>query len=136
MTEERVKQIEERLRLRKELSTKENIIKKFQEKQEVVDDHCTWEVRHETITGLVEFVNPNKELAPCFDSRYYSLNECYVNPKDNELHVSPMSIGGVLFGPYPDKRQLKEYNDSVCQEGGKIKCIHLADGSVVLPANN
>ena len=94
----------------------------------VINDHTDEE---EQITGLVEFNNPEKGLACCFDARYYSLNACTI--EDGRLHCSQMSIGCVLWGAYPDGDQLKKYNDSQLFESGKIKCIYRPDGSVVFP---
>ena len=106
------------------------LVKKMQENPVVIDNHSN---KPERLTGLVEFNNPYKGLACCFNAAYYSLNECYLK-NDTELHCSQMSIGGVLWGAYPDAEQLKEYNESCCQEGGKIKCLYRPDGTIVYPA--
>ena len=95
----------------------------------VINDHTK---KPEAITGLVEFV-ADKGLACMFDSMYYSLNLCYKDEKDDILHCSQMSIGGVLWG-IPDSKQLKEYNDSQIFNSGKIKCCHMLDGTTVYPA--
>lgn len=87
----------------------------------------------EEISGLVEFANPEKGLACCFNTKYYSLNACKQD-KLSRLHCTTISIGGVLWGAYPDSEQLKRYNDDCLFEGGKIKCVHMADGTKVYPA--
>jgi hypothetical protein len=94
----------------------------------VVNNHTGEE---EEITGLVEFVNPEKGLACCFNARYYSLNACVI--QDSKLHCSTMAIGGVLWGAYPDSEQLTKYNNDQLFDGGKIKCIYRPDGSIVYP---
>lgn len=104
----------------------EMIIKMMEENPVVIDDHTNMQ---EKLTGLVEFRNPDKGLACCVDALYYSLNACLV--KDEKLHCSEASIGGVLWGEDPE--QLKEYNNSCIFEGGKIKCIHRPDGSKIYP---
>lgn len=109
----------------------EELVRKMQENPVVINNHTNEET---ALTGLVEFVNPDKGLACCCDAVYYSLNLCYIDDKDGKLHCSQMSIGGVLKGAQPDSRQLKEYNESVISDGGKIKCIHLPDGNKVYPA--
>lgn len=114
----------------KERFDKENIIKMFQENQTVIDNHNDESI---TLTGLVEFKNPTRPLAGCMDARYYSLNEIYIESADKKLHLSQCSVGGVLWGAYPDEKQLKKYNDDTIQDGGKIVCIHLADGTKVYP---
>lgn len=96
----------------------------------IINDHTD---KPQAITGLVEFV-ADKGLACMFDSMYYSLNLCYKDDGDGKLHCSQMSIGGVLWGGYPDAKQLKEYNEGCCQEGGKIVCCHMADGTTIYPA--
>lgn len=112
-------------------NSKETIIKMMEENPVVIDNHTGNE---EAITGLVEFVNDSKLLACCFDAKYYSLNACMVDD-DDKLHCSMFSIGGVLWGAYPDDKQLKEYNAACLFESSKIKCIHRPDGSKVYPAN-
>ena len=97
----------------------------------VINNHTN---QPEEITGLVEFVDPEKGLACCFDARYYSLNACVI--EDGVLHCSQMSIGGVLWGAYPDEEQLQKYNDGCIFESGKIKCIHRPDGTKVYPKNS
>ena len=111
-------------------TNKETLIKMMEENPVVIDGHTK---KSETITGLVEFVNPDKQLACCWDARYYSLNACTLN-KENKLYCSTCSIGGVLFGAYPDAEALKTYNEGCLFEGGKIKCIHRPDGTKVYPA--
>ena len=101
----------------------------MEENPVVINDH-TNEV--EQLTGLVEFVDIKKHLACCFYARCYSLNACTLN--DDKLHCSTSSIGGVLWGAYPDAEQIKAYNDSCLFESGKIKCIHRPDGTKVYPA--
>ena len=96
----------------------------------VINDHTK---KPEAITGVVEFV-ADKGLACMFDARYYSLNLCYRDEDDDKLHCSQMSIGGVLWGGRPDAEQLKKYNEGCCQEGGKIVCCHMADGTTIYPA--
>lgn len=103
------------------------MIKMMEMNPVVIDDHTG---KEEKLTGLVEFNNPNKGLACCFDARYYSLNLCTLE-EDRKLHCSQLSIGGVLWGGYPDVEQINEYNDSCPQDGGKIKCIHKPDGTKV-----
>ena len=105
------------------------LISRMQENPEVINNHTN---KPESITGLVGFSSPNKGLACCFDARYYSLNECYIH--NNELHCSTMSIGGVLFGPYPDEEDIQKYNESCIFESARIKCIHRPDGTKVYPA--
>lgn len=112
-------------------NSKEMIIKMIEENPIVIDNHNG---KEETITGLVEFANPNKLLACCFDTSYYSLNACMISD-DNKLHCSMFSVGGVLWGAYPDAKQLKEYNAACLLESAKIKCIHRPDGTKVYPVN-
>lgn len=112
---------------KEELNAKK--IKMMEENPVVINDHTN---AIEQLTGLVEFVSPDKHLACCFDSRYYSLNACTL--EDDKLHCSMVSIGGVLFGAYPDEKQLKTYNDYCLFESRKIKCIHRPDGTKVYPA--
>lgn len=82
------------------------------------------------IIGLVEFNNPYKGLACCFDSYHYELNECAL--VNNVLHCSEITIGGVLHG-IPDTEQLRRYNEDCFVHGEKIKCIHLTDGTTIYP---
>lgn len=89
--------------------------------------------KSERIIGLVEFNTPNKGLACMFNSRYYSLNLCYIDEDDNKLHCSQMSIGGVLWRDKDLAQQIKEYNNDVVF-GSKIVCCHMADGATVYPA--
>ena len=115
---------EERLQ---ELKTKK--IKAMLANPVVINNHTG---REENITGLVEFVNPEKGIACCFDARYYSLNACLL--KEDGLHCSTVSIAGVLQGAYPDADQLAKYNDEhQLFPGDRIKCIYRPDGSVVFP---
>ena len=109
---------------------KEKLIKMMEQNPVVINNHT---YKEEVITGLVEFVNPDKNLACCFDARYYSLNACLIDDEER-LHCSTSSIGGVLRGPYPDAEQLKNYNDSCILNSFKIKCIHRPDGIKVYPA--
>lgn len=111
--------------------TNEELVAKMQENPEVVDNHDGDKL---ILTGLVEFNNECKGLACMVNALYYSLNDCYFDEDDNSLHLSTCSIGGVLWGGYPDAEQLKKYNESCCQEGGKIKCCHMADGTKIYPA--
>lgn len=90
--------------------------------------------RRRFITGLVEFNNPNKGLACCFDSEWYPLYACIIG-RDNKLHCSMFTIGEFLSGPYPDEYQLKMYNDNCIVDNCKIKCIHRPDGTKVYPIN-
>ena len=110
--------------------TKETKIIMMEENPVVINNHTGVE---ETITGLVEFNNSNKDLACCFNSRYYSLNACILDD-DDMLHCSTFSIGGVLWGAYPNAQQLKEYNKNCLFDSWKIKCIHRPDGTKVYPA--
>lgn len=110
---------------------KNEIIKRMEQNPVVIDDHNNQPAE---ITGLVEFVNDEKDLACCFDSRYYSLNPCKLRTDTGELHCSMYSIGGVLMGPYPNEEDLKRYNDSCVLNSFKIKCIHRPDGTKVYPA--
>ena len=114
------------------LTKMQMLIKVMQKNPVVINDHTN---EPEDITGLIEFNNPDKGLACCFDSRYYSLNECYLK-NNNELHCSTWSIGGVLFGAEPDEMQLRNYNSNCVFDGGKIKCIHRPDGTKVYPAES
>ena len=98
----------------------------------IINDHTN---ELEEITGLVEFNNPNKDLACCFKAQYYSLNACEINI-NGQLHCSEISIGGILWGAYPDSEQLKKYNDNCVLNSFKIKCIHRPDGTKVYPAND
>ena len=107
----------------------EKLISKMIANPVVIDNHTGNE---KTITGLVEFV-ADKGLACMFDARYYSLNQCYAD-KEGKLHCSTGSIGGVLWGGYPDAEQLKKYNDSQIFDDGKIVCCHMADGTKIYPA--
>ena len=109
-------------------NNKEKKIAAMQLNPVVINNHTN---KPEIITGLVEFVDPEKNLACCFNARYYSLNACVI--QDGVLHCSQMSIGGVLWGAYPDAKQLKKYNDGCIFESGKIKCIHRPDGTKVYP---
>lgn len=109
---------------------KEKIIKAMEEKPVVINGHTN---KEEAITGLVEFVNPDKDLACCVDARYYSLNACYLN-KDGKLYCSTYSIGGVLWGGYVDSEALRDYNAACLFESGKIKCVHRPDGTKIYPA--
>jgi hypothetical protein len=106
------------------------IVKTMETNPVVIDNHTN---KEEAITGLVEFNNSDNGLACCFDARYYSLNRCYID-NDEKLHCSTWSIGGVLWGPYPDAEALKEYNESCIYDSAKIKCIHRPDGTKVYPA--
>lgn len=110
--------------------TNTQIIKMMQENPVVIDNHTD---KEEQITGLVEFKNPEMNLACCFDSMYYSLNSCYIG-RDGKLHCSQSSIGGVLWGANPNSEQLKNYNNSCFFEYQKIQCIHKPDGTMIFPA--
>ena len=111
----------------------EAIINKMYENAEVIDNHTN---KPEKIVGLVEFNNEDKGLGCMFDALYYSINQCYIDEDDNNLHCSTMSIGGVLWrGDAEDlAKQLKQYNDSQLFDGGRIACLHMADGSTIYPA--
>ena len=70
---------------------------------------------------------------------FYGRNEDVlsdIDEDDDNLHCSTMSIGGVLWrGDAEDlPKQLKQYNNSQLFEGGRIKCLHMADGSTIYPA--
>ena len=82
--------------------SKEIIIKMMEENPVVIDNHTG---KERPITGLVEFVNPDKLLACCFDVKYYSLNPCILD-EDNKLHCVEYSIGGDLWSSYPTEEQL------------------------------
>ena len=111
--------------------SKEIIIKMMEENPVVIDNHTG---KERPITGLVEFVNPDKLLACCFDVKYYSLNPCILD-EDNKLHCVEYSIGGDLWSSYPTEEQLRDYN-SICEfDSQKIKCIHRPDGTKVYPAS-
>jgi hypothetical protein len=112
-------------------NNKQKKIKAMEANPVVIDNHTD---KPEIITGLVEFVDPEKGLACCFNARYYSLNACVI--QDGVLHCSMASIGGVLWGAYPDEEQLQKYNDGCIFESGKIKCIHRPDGTKVYPKNS
>jgi hypothetical protein len=101
-------------------------VKMMLENPIVINDHNG---KEEGIIGLVEFNNPDKGLACCFYARYYSLNACELR-KDNKLHCSTYSIGGVLWGK-PTEEQIKKYNESVLLDSAKIKKIYLADGAIL-----
>ena len=117
--------------MKKRSMDKETVLKTMARDRGVIMDDHTSEL--ELITGVVEFV-ADKGLACMFDARYYSLNLCYRDEDDDKLHCSQMSIGGVLWGGYPDAEQLKKYNEGCCQESGKIVCCHMADGTTIYPA--
>ena len=110
----------------------ETIINKMYENPEVIDNHTN---KPEKIVGLVEFNNEEKGLGCMFDTYYYCINQCYIGD-DNNLHCSTMSIGGVLWNGDAENlaKQLKRYNNEYLFEGGKIKCLHMADGSTIYPA--
>lgn len=82
------------------------------------------------IAGLIEFNNPYRGLACCFDTYHYELNECVIT--NNVLHCSDICIGRVLHG-IPDTEQIKRYNEDCLSHGEKIKCIHLPNGDVIMP---
>ena len=111
----------------------EMLVNKMQSAGMVINNHTN---KPEKIIGLVEFNNEDKGLGCMFDTTYYSINQCYLDEDDNNLHCSTMSIGGVLWrGDSEDlAKQLKQYNASQIFEGGKIKCLHMADGSTIYPA--
>jgi len=105
------------------------IINSMRSNNVVIDSHDGSEM---PIVGLVEFNNQSKGLAACLDARYYSLNAIYLNDNDERLHLSQMSIGGVLWG-VPTSEKLKKYNDDAIFDGGKIKVVHMADGREIYP---
>ena len=110
-------------------TSKEMIIKAMEQNPVLINNHTDEE---EGFIGLVEFNNEYKGLGGCFNARYFCINEVYINEKDEKLHLSEMSIGGNLFGITSE--DIDRYNESVIQEGGKIKCIHLPNGSKVYPS--
>ena len=110
-------------------SEKALVIRAMEEHNVLIDNHTN---DFETLIGLVEFVNEYKPLAGCFNARHFCLNEVYLN-EIGILHLSQMSIGGVLYGI--ESKDIDKYNKTVCQEGGKIKCIHLPDGTKVYPSS-
>lgn len=82
------------------------------------------------IIGLIEFDNPYKGLACCFNTESYLLNECVI--VNNVLHCSDIIIGRELHG-IPDVDQLKKYNEDCLSRSERIKCIHRPDGTVIMP---
>ena len=116
----------------KEMKTRnEKLINLMRKNNGVIIDNHTGE--KETIVGLVEFEDPTKGLACMFNARYYSLNAALV--RNDEIHCSQASIGGVLWG-IPDSKQLKEYNDSQIFNSSKIKCCHMLDGTTIIPEDD
>lgn len=109
---------------------KEMIIKAMEQNPVLINNHTYDE---EEFIGLVEFNNEYKSLGGCFNARYFCINEVYISDRDGKLHLSEMSIGGTLFGI--EQKDIDKYNESTIQEGGKIKCIHLPDGSKVYPSS-
>ena len=109
----------------------EKIVNLMIKNNRVIIDNHTGE--KETIVGLVEFEDPTKGLACMFNARYYSLNAALV--RNDEIHCSQASIGGVLWG-IPDSKQLKEYNDSQIFNSSKIKCCHMLDGTTIIPEDD
>ena len=105
------------------------IIKMMEQNPVVVDDHCPRELQ---LTGLVEFNNPWKGLGCCLDYHHFCLNECYISEEDGKLHLSMASNGGVLYGI--TQKAIDKFNAITIQDGGKIKCIHLPDGTKVFPS--
>lgn len=101
-------------------------IELMQKNNVVIDDHTGNMVQ---IVGLVEFINPNKGLACCFKSRYYTLYKCTLHA-NGMLHCSRTSIGGLFFG-YPTSEKIKEYNDNCMFNGANIRQIHLSDGTII-----
>lgn len=106
----------------------EVLVKKMVEDKKLIDNH---DGSTEVILGLVEFNSESKGLAMIPEyAGHYCLNEVYLNTKDNMLHLSECSIGGVLSG-LPTKESIEKYNDGCVFDGGKIKCIYWSDGSVL-----
>ena len=115
----------------KEMKTRnEKLINLMRKNNGVIIDNHTG--RKETIVGLVEVEDATKGLACMINARYYSLNAALL--RNDEIHCSQASIGGVLWGANPDAEQLKDYNDSQIFNSGRIKCCHMLDGTTVYPA--
>lgn len=93
-----------------------------------INDHTNKE--DSRFIGAVVF--DNGDVSACFNTRYYSLNELYLDiDGDSKLHVGQCSNGNVLFGiPTPEK--LAKYNEDSLFK--KIVCAYLCDGTKVLPA--
>ena len=104
------------------------LIRMMEEHPVMIDDHTGLE---EPLIGLVEFNNIYKDLGCCFDARYFSVNACEKDPDDGKLHCLQTSVGGVLWGI--DTYSIDKYNENTIQDGGKIKCIHLPNGTKVYP---
>jgi hypothetical protein len=85
------------------------------------------------ITGIVEFNNPYKGLSACIDERYYSLTQITI--EDGILHTNGCDIGHVLYTGYPKSKDLDKYNEDCIFDGGKIKCVHMIDGTKIYPNN-
>ena len=58
-------------------------------------------------------------------SRYQSLNELVIAPKDGRVRISTWSVAGTLIGD-----RFEEYNKSVSIDRFKIKTIYWKDGRV------
>ena len=96
----------------------------------IIDDHNTGV---EELQGIIKFVSEFKGVGALLSSeyRYYSINELYVSEKDNNIHLSMCSVGGVMYPTGSEPKDIildvLKYNDTIIMEGGKIETIYLKD---------
>lgn len=112
----------------------EEVISKFLEGTKVIDNHNNEEIE---VTGIISFRNDNKGIGAMINTnKFYSINKLYYDKKDNMLHLSEYSIGGV-FCAYNTLEELEKlvdkYNESVLFNGGKIATIVDRDGNILCP---
>ena len=98
----------------------------------VLDDH---DGKVKPFHAIIYFQNPHKGIAGWQAGyRYQCLNLIHMDKETREISLSQMSIGGVLWGREITPESLRDYNESVIFEGGKITKAILVDGTVILPA--
>ena len=94
----------------------------------VIDNHPLQDPKY--VYALVEFEDNERDLGACFENCNYSINAVYISEKDEKLHLSEMSIGGVLYGT-PTKESIEQYNAHQFFDYFKIRNLIKADGTVI-----
>lgn len=113
------------------LETLSNLVDKLNHDKFYIDGHNSKEESINGfygVTGIAHLVRD--DVGMMFDSAYYCLNHVYINEVDDKVHLSPMSIGGVVWaGDLVEK--VLEYNQISTYEGSMIDQVLLLDGTCI-----
>ena len=105
------------------MDEKKEILKLFYNDQTIIDD-C--DRREKELCGVVEFNAHNKGLAALLtftgDIPNQPLYGIYIGGEDNKLHLSRLSIGGVI-----NRADAEEYNKVRMKDDEKIKQIYFKE---------